>query len=118
MAGLPPQGVGRIVFTHGALPAVATVNYRVLGARILFRTGVDTVLARSVRDAVVAFAVDVDGPTTGSGPGWTITVTGRCRALPDPPEEVRRGLTPWAPGVRDSFHAVDVALVHRARLDG
>ncbi|MEZ0164375.1 pyridoxamine 5'-phosphate oxidase family protein [Kineococcus sp. LSe6-4] len=117
-------GVGRVVFTQAALPAVATMNFVVHASRLYFRTAADTALARSVTDAVVAFNVDhrpppAPGTEPGTEPGveagvetgWSVTVTGRCRRLDDPPPEVREALRTWAPGVRETFFALDLALL-------
>ncbi|MEZ0492861.1 pyridoxamine 5'-phosphate oxidase family protein [Kineococcus sp. TBRC 1896] len=118
---LGPGGVGRVVFTAGSLPAVATTNYAVHGGRLWFRTAAGTALARSVTNAVVAVNVDASGPASGEagaladGGGWTVTVTGRCRALDDPPEAVRGALDAWAPGVREQFFCVDLALLSGQR---
>lgn len=115
-------GVGRVVFSQAALPAVVTMNYTVHAGRLHFRTAADTALARSVADAVVAFNVDRDEgsgvPPDGPGGGaWSVTVTGRCRKLEDPPPAVRDALQAWAPGVREEFFALDLALLTGHRIE-
>nr|WP_281372917.1 pyridoxamine 5'-phosphate oxidase family protein [Kineococcus aurantiacus] len=113
---LGERGVGRVVFTQDALPAVATLNYAVAGGALHFRTAAGTAVARCVGDAVVAFNVDAEG-TDGPGAGWSVTVTGRCRRE-EPGEDVRRALDVWAPGPREEFFAVDLALLEGFALDG
>ncbi|WP_432544024.1 pyridoxamine 5'-phosphate oxidase family protein [Kineococcus sp. SYSU DK002] len=117
---LGERGVGRLVFTEDALPAVATLNYVVRAGALHFRTAAGTAVARCAGNAVVAFNVSpaVD-PARGDAPrgaAWSVTVTGRCRRA-DPGEEVRAALQAWAPGPREEFFSLDLALLEGFRLD-
>ncbi|WP_053647805.1 pyridoxamine 5'-phosphate oxidase family protein [Streptomyces sp. XY431] len=70
-------GVGRVVYTVGALPAVLPVRFRLdpLGG-VLLSTAPGSELARAVDGAVIAFEADeVDG---ADGTGWCVTVLGRA----------------------------------------
>ena len=109
---LATQTVGRVVYTDGALPAVAPVNYVIDGHRIIFRTSPVTRLALGVVDQVVAFEVDSLDPEVRTG--WSVVVTGIARALSDPAELARAdglGLAPWAGGERTLFVAITPGVV-------
>ncbi|MFE6872131.1 pyridoxamine 5'-phosphate oxidase family protein [Kitasatospora sp. NPDC057692] len=82
------SGVGRVVYTVGALPAVLPVRFRLdaLGG-VLLSTAADSELARAVDGAVIAFEADEVDDTDGTG--WCVTVLGRAElrepsAAPNP----------------------------------
>ncbi|WP_327673898.1 pyridoxamine 5'-phosphate oxidase family protein [Kitasatospora sp. NBC_00458] len=70
-------GVGRVVYTVGALPAVLPVRFRLDAAGgVLLSAPAGSELARAVDGAVIAFEADeVDG---ADGTGWCVTVLGRA----------------------------------------
>ncbi|MFJ4667511.1 pyridoxamine 5'-phosphate oxidase family protein [Kitasatospora purpeofusca] len=82
-------GVGRVVYTLGALPAVLPVRFRLdpLGG-VLLSTEPGSELARAVDGAVIAFEADeVDG---ADGTGWCVTVLGRAEVRrPSPASSAR-----------------------------
>ncbi|WP_337059911.1 pyridoxamine 5'-phosphate oxidase family protein [Kineococcus sp. G2] len=112
---LGDRGTGRAVYSEHALPAVATLNYAVVGDHLYFRTGAGTALARAVGDAVVAFNVDhVDAAARS---GWSVTATGRCRRVGDPePTSLAGRLDTWAPGVRQELFRLDLSRLTGRRL--
>ncbi|MBG0830125.1 pyridoxamine 5'-phosphate oxidase family protein [Planomonospora sp. ID67723] len=90
--------IGRIVFTDRALPAVQPVNYVLDGERLVIRTRAGSKLATAVRDAVVALEADAFDPAGRTG--WSVTVVGHARAVPEGREFSRLALlplTPWTP---------------------
>ncbi|WP_078880389.1 pyridoxamine 5'-phosphate oxidase family protein [Kitasatospora purpeofusca] len=100
-------GVGRVVYTVGALPAVLPVRFRLdpLGG-VLLSTEPGSELARAVDGAVIAFEADeVDG---ADGTGWCVTVLGRA--------EVRRPSP--APGARAEIRIAPELVVGRHLLPG
>lgn len=109
---LATETVGRVVYTDGALPAVAPVNYVLDGHHIIFRTAPLSRLALGVVDQVVAFEVDhLDAEVRT---GWSVVVTGIGRPLTDAAELARAdalGLAPWAGGERPLFIAITAGLV-------
>lgn len=112
---LGTDGVGRVVYTlHGA-PEVATVNYAVFDGRVWFRTSPASVLARAARNSVVAINVDHVDVATRSG--WSVTASGRCRRVDDPPPAIADLLDAWAPGLREEAFALDVARLTGRVLD-
>jgi nitroimidazol reductase NimA-like FMN-containing flavoprotein (pyridoxamine 5'-phosphate oxidase superfamily) len=91
--------IGRIVFTDRALPAIQPVNYALDGERLVIRTRSGSKLAAAIRDTVVALEADAFDPTGRTG--WSVTVVGHARAVPEGREEFSRlarlPLAPWTP---------------------
>ncbi|MEV6979156.1 pyridoxamine 5'-phosphate oxidase family protein [Kitasatospora sp. NPDC093806] len=91
-------GVGRVIYTVGALPAVLPVRFRLdRDGGVLLSAAAGSELARAVDGAVIAFEADeVDG---ADGTGWCVTVLGRAELRtvdgPDRPDtglvEIRIG---------------------------
>jgi hypothetical protein len=71
-------GVGRIIYTRQALPAVELVNFTLDGGDIVISTFRGQ-LASAVRDSVVAFETDQFSPQYKAG--WNVTVIGRSREV-------------------------------------
>jgi nitroimidazol reductase NimA-like FMN-containing flavoprotein (pyridoxamine 5'-phosphate oxidase superfamily) len=109
--------VGRLVYTHDALPAVVPVNFLVDGQEVLVRAGYGGALAAGIRGSVVAFEADWFDPDHRAG--WSVTVTGRAREELDEHELARLAalqLEPWADGDRDHFLKISTDLVQGRRL--
>ena len=70
--------VGRIVFTHQALPTVRPVNHVVDGGAVILRTHPGAALLSAV-DTVVAY--EADSVSDGERIGWSVIVTGVARRL-------------------------------------
>ncbi|WUH89751.1 pyridoxamine 5'-phosphate oxidase family protein [Streptomyces sp. NBC_00433] len=69
--------IGRIVFTHHALPAILPVRYVLdQGSAIAVRTSKTSRMAVEVDRAVVAFEADCFNEEARSG--WSVVVTGRA----------------------------------------
>jgi nitroimidazol reductase NimA-like FMN-containing flavoprotein (pyridoxamine 5'-phosphate oxidase superfamily) len=114
---LATQPVGRIVFTHRALPAVEPVNYLLDGEQIVVRTRPGSKLAAATRNSVVAFQVDDIDPDRHNG--WSVTVVGRASRVEDPAELHRLAalpLRPWAPAPHDNFIRIAIELVNGRRI--
>jgi hypothetical protein len=79
---LAARRIGRLAFSHGAMPAVVPVTFAVRDDDVLIPARLDGFLAAGVRGAVVALEVDsyLDEP----GAGWTVTVVGPVRVIRDP----------------------------------
>ena len=109
--------VGRIVFTHRALPAVQPVNFIVDGEAIIIRTIPGSKMHGATQDTVVAFEADEINIDEHSG--WSVTVVGHASVVEDPDERRRLDalpLRPWAPGERDHFLRIPVDMVTGRRL--
>lgn len=111
------QALGRLIFTHRALPDVLPVAYRLEEHGVLIRLPFGSVAAVATRDSVVAFQVDhIDVP---SQIGWTVTIVGRAHELTDPDERLTSAaleLSSWAGDARDLYFCVDADKVAGLRL--
>jgi pyridoxamine 5'-phosphate oxidase-like protein len=111
--------LGRVVFTHRALPAIRPVNHLVEDERIIVRTGQDSALARAVDIAgrsVVAYEADMIHPDEHVG--WSVIVVGRASHLADEEaaQRYRRALRPWVPGPLDDIIVIQAEIVDGFRL--
>lgn len=109
--------IGRIAFTHQALPAVQPVNFVVDSGAIVLRTAAGSKLEAASHNAIVAF--EVDDYDLDYHRGWSVTVVGRAELVTDP-EDIRRmerlPLRPWASGERDSFIRIPIRVIHGRRI--
>jgi hypothetical protein len=112
--------VGRLVFTHLALPAIRPVNHVVDGDQVVIRAYLGTAIASAVGNnagMVVAYEADIIDPDTHLG--WSVIVVGRACRLPDGVEadRFRRLLLPWvADGNGDDVIAIRADMVDGFRL--
>jgi nitroimidazol reductase NimA-like FMN-containing flavoprotein (pyridoxamine 5'-phosphate oxidase superfamily) len=109
--------IGRLIYTHHAMPAVVPVNFVVDGSELLVRAGYGGALAAGIRGSVVAF--EADDLDVDRQEGWSVTVTGQAREELDA-AEIRRlaslHLEPWADGERDHFLKISTDIVQGRRL--
>ncbi|WP_314245433.1 pyridoxamine 5'-phosphate oxidase family protein [Streptomyces kutzneri] len=94
-------GLGRIVFTRHALPAVRPVNHLLDDGDIIVRVQDGPTLAALLTapdspDVVVAYEADAIDPDTRMG--WSVVATGYASAVTDPTELNRyaQRLKSWA----------------------
>ncbi|MFF9981823.1 pyridoxamine 5'-phosphate oxidase family protein [Streptomyces erythrochromogenes] len=97
---LESVGLGRIVFTRHALPAISPVSHLLDGDDIIVRVQDGATLAAvlAAQDGfgvVVAYEADAIDP--GTGRGWSVVATGYASPVTDPAELNRYThlLTPW-----------------------
>ncbi|POX52576.1 pyridoxamine 5'-phosphate oxidase [Streptomyces sp. Ru71] len=106
-------GVGRLVYTRQALPAVLPVAFRLdADGSVLVCARADSGLVRAVDGAVVAFETDDVDPARRSG--WSVVVTGAAAVVTDPAEHarlLRTGPRSWAPSPQEVFVRVTPELV-------
>ncbi|WP_106403601.1 pyridoxamine 5'-phosphate oxidase family protein [Actinocorallia populi] len=117
LALLQTTPVGRIVFTHQALPAVQPVNYAMDGADVIIRTSPGSKLAAAARSAVVAF--EIDDYDARSRTGWSVVLVGQARRVDDPAEAAALAgldLWPWVPGGREEFIRISPRLCSGRRI--
>ncbi|MFD8636540.1 pyridoxamine 5'-phosphate oxidase family protein [Streptomyces sp. NPDC059533] len=98
---LATVGLGRIVFTRHALPAVRPVNHLLDGGDIIVLVQDGSTLAALLTaadgpDVVVAY--EADAIDAGTRLGWSVVATGYASAVTDPAELKRYAqlLKPWA----------------------
>ncbi|TMR96836.1 pyridoxamine 5'-phosphate oxidase family protein [Nonomuraea basaltis] len=110
---LASVSVGRIVFTHRALPAVRPVNHIVANGHIIIRTDPDTVLGRKVMPSGTVVAFETDELDMAEHLGWAVTVTGTARAVDDPWEATRFKdlLRPWLVGDMDQVIRIHPQII-------
>lgn len=104
--------LGRIVFTHRALPAIRPVNHIVDGDDIIVRTHPGAAIVSAADQATgVVVAYEGDDISAVTRTGWTVIVTGTARLAHDPADTARYAplLRPWVAG--------DMSQLIRIRAD-
>lgn len=110
-------GIGRFIYLSDRGPVAAPVNYRMLGADVVFRTKADSQIAEAAAQPRVSF--EVDRLDEDLSEGWSVLVSGQAAVVTAPEEldEVRRlGLLPWAGGRRDCYIRITPREVSGRRL--
>jgi len=113
--------LGRVVFTHQALPAIRPVNHLLDGNGIVIRTDGGSALARSIAargDLVVAYEADMIDHATQLG--WSVIVVGRAGKVEDDQAAAGylRRLQPWVAGSFDEVLRIEAEIVDGFRLVG
>lgn len=115
---LAATDVGRVVYTDGALPAIAVVNYLVHGDTIVIRSLPGAKLSAAHRRDVVAFEVDAIDPRDGSG--WSVVVIGEARLVRDRVEADLLAALPLRSRVADpepaAFLRIQLSLISGRRV--
>jgi len=111
--------VGRLVFSHLALPAIRPVNHVVEGNQVVIRAFVGTAIHTAVGDnagMVVAYEADLIDP--GTHLGWSVIIVGRASRLVDGLEadRYRRLLQPWVENGSDDVISIRADMVDGFRL--
>lgn len=108
---------GRIALTVRALPTVLPINFRLVGERIVFRTGTGSKLEAATCGNVVAFEVDEVDPMDHGG--WSVVVTGTATEVTDPEElEVLRqaAIPRWASSADGRFVQIPTSMLSGRRV--
>jgi nitroimidazol reductase NimA-like FMN-containing flavoprotein (pyridoxamine 5'-phosphate oxidase superfamily) len=100
---LSSVAVGRLVFTHLALPAIRPVNHVVDGDQVIIRAYVGSAIDTAVGNntgMVVAYEADLIDPDTHLG--WSVIIVGRACRVSDGAmaDRYRQLLQPWIDGRR------------------
>jgi hypothetical protein len=116
---LSSVSLGRLVFTHLALPAIRPVNHAVAGEQVIIRAYLGTAISTAVRGqsgTVVAYEADLIDPDTHLG--WSVIVVGRATRLTDQAEAARYRelLRPWVDGGADDLICIQADMVDGFRL--
>ncbi|MEU0791665.1 pyridoxamine 5'-phosphate oxidase family protein [Amycolatopsis sp. NPDC005961] len=80
LALLRKSSLGRVIFTHRAMPAVRPVRYVVVDDAVVFAVPTSSPLYAGARDAVVAF--EADDFADDFGAGWYVSLLGRATESP------------------------------------
>lgn len=113
-------GLGRVVFTLGALPAIRPVNHLMVDDDIIIRTHLDSGIVSAggrQREVVVAYEADEIDPLTHTG--WSVVATGIARLVREPAEVARYEtvLRPWTDRQMDCVIRIQPELVTGYRLE-
>ncbi len=116
---LSTVSVGRLVFTHLAMPAIRPVNHMVDGDQVVIRAYVGSAIDTAVGNnagMVVAYEADLIDPDTHLG--WSVIIIGRACRLPDGAvaDRYRQLLQPWIEGGSDDVIAIRADMVDGFRL--
>ena len=111
--------LGRLVFTHLALPAIRPVNHIVHGDQVIIRTYLGTAIGAAVGGnpgTVVAYEADLINPDDHLG--WSVIIIGRASRVTDPgaADRYRTQLHPWVAGGTDDVIAIQADMVDGFRL--
>jgi len=118
LALLSSVPIGRLVFTHQALPAIRPVNHLVEGESIIVRaTAGAAVTAAAARDGVVV-AYEADVIDAERREGWSVIIVGTARLMTDDlaAERYRRRLHPWLAGPMDDVITISADVVTGYRM--
>jgi hypothetical protein len=110
--------IGRVVFTHLALPAIRAVGHLVDGDQVVIRADLGEAIAAvpgPEGGTVVAYEADMIDPDDHVG--WSVVVVGRAWRL-DTSEDTgyRKALRPWVSGIPDDIIAIQADIVDGFRL--
>ncbi|EMF00658.1 pyridoxamine 5'-phosphate oxidase family protein [Streptomyces mobaraensis NBRC 13819 = DSM 40847] len=109
LALLKGAQIGRLVFSHQALPAIRPVNHVLMDDRIIIRAHTGAALLGPARDGAVV-AYEADELDNERRTGWSVVVTGAAHLVTDPALQSRyqAALTPWIGG--EMAHTVSISL--------
>lgn len=92
--------VGRVAWNEPEGPIVLPVNYVMDGSTIVFRTAIDTALARTLHLGFASFQIDEHDDFTQSG--WSVLARGVVSCVDaNQAREEASTVTPWVNGERN-----------------
>ncbi len=118
---LRSASLGRVVFTHHAMPAIRPVNHLVDDRVIIIRSHLGTAIAsRAAADAGAVVCYEADELDSVRHTGWSVIVTGLARLVRDPAaiERYERQLEPWIAGQMDHVISIEPRFISGIRLVG
>lgn len=121
---LASVSIGRVVFTHRAMPAIRPVNHFVDGRKIIIRTHNGAAIAsragkeRTPPGSVVCYEADDLDPVRHTG--WSVIATGLARLVTEPADIARytAATEPWIAGEMDQVVAIEPGFLSGRRLVG
>lgn len=118
---LSATSLGRVVFTHHAMPAIRPVNHLVDGQVIIIRSHLGAAIAsRAAADAGAVVCYEADELDGVRHTGWSVIATGLARLVREPEaiERYERRLEPWIAGQMDQVISIEPRFVSGIRLVG
>lgn len=105
--------LGRLVFTHQALPAIRPVNHLVECESIIVRATAGAAIISAANRHGVVVAYEADSIDSENHLGWSVIVVGTARLLTDDvaATRYRKLLEPWISGVVDDVITISADLV-------
>jgi nitroimidazol reductase NimA-like FMN-containing flavoprotein (pyridoxamine 5'-phosphate oxidase superfamily) len=120
---LSGASIGRVVFTHHAMPAIRPVNHLVDARTIIIRTHLGAAIASRAAEGkddgtVVCYEADELDPDRHTG--WSVIATGLARLVRDSALVVHYAeqLEPWVAGGMDHVVTIEPQFVSGIRLVG
>lgn len=107
--------VGRVAWNEPEGPIIIPVNYAIEGSSIVFRTSIDTKLARHLHLGFASFQIDERDDFTQSG--WSVLVRGvlSCVEAHGTERDDAR-VVPWAEGERHYLMRITPLIITGRRL--
>jgi nitroimidazol reductase NimA-like FMN-containing flavoprotein (pyridoxamine 5'-phosphate oxidase superfamily) len=105
--------LGRLVFTHQALPAIRPVNHLVECDSIIVRATAGAAIVSAADRHGVVVAYEADSIDSENHVGWSVIVVGTARLLTDDAAAARYRtlLHPWISGAVDDVITISADLV-------
>lgn len=110
--------LGRLVFTHHALPAIRPVNHLVEGESVIVRATAGAAITSAAHRNGVVVAYEADAIDAASQLGWSVIIVGTARLLTDEAaaERYRTRLHPWLSGPLDDVITITADVVTGYRM--
>jgi len=110
--------VGRLVFTHQALPAIRPVNHLVEDEKIVIGLTAGSTFTKSFRADGTVVAYEADSLDITERSGWTVIVVGvaRLETEADAVRRYRARLRPWLSGAMTDVLTISSEIVSGYRL--
>ena len=121
--------IGRVVFTHRAMPAIRPVNHLIDGRTIVIRTHLGAAIASRATErqpgndgrppgSVVCYEADDLDPVRHTG--WSVIATGLARLVTDPAavDRYATAVEPWIAGDMNQVVAIEPRFMSGIRLVG
>ena len=115
---LASVSVGRLVFTHQALPAIRPVNHLIEADTIVIGLTAGSAFAVSLRAGGTVVAYEADSLDLAERSGWTVIVVGvaRIETAADAVRRYRAQLRPWLSGAMTDVITISSEIVTGYRL--
>ena len=110
---LSSVNLGRLVFTHQALPAIRPVNHLVECESIIVRATAGAAIISAANRHGVVVAYEADSIDSENHVGWSVIVVGTARLLTDEVAATRYRtlLHPWISGAVDDVITISTDLI-------
>ena len=105
--------VGRLVFTHHALPAIRPVNHLVDGQKIVIGLTAGSALARAAAADGIVVAYEADSLDVIRHTGWSVVVVGIAllETAPGDLAAYRESVRPWLSGATADIVSITCEIV-------